>query len=206
MPNRQPEALTASVWLLIASASWRKRSSSTRAGGIAGTWTGGTVRVGTGADIIGGAVWDGAARRAGRAGEGVENVARSGAKSAASDAGIGIDQISATGGGLRRDCERTSWPEMEARRRAGLLLVSGPLWVKPGPRALSVALPFNPSKRNSGDGRETSQWRHFRKLESTLGNGHCELVSPTSCTLLGQVACSLFDRQDEWYAASIWAT
>src|SRR5712692_3454982 len=129
MPNRQPEALTASVWLLIASASWRKRSSSTRAGGIAGTWTGGTVRVGTGADIIGGAVWDGAARRAGRAGEGVENVARSGAKSAASDAGIGIDQISATGGGLRRDCERTSWPEMEARRRAGLLLVSGPLWV-----------------------------------------------------------------------------
>ena len=78
--------------------------------------------------------------------------------------------------------------------------------VKPGPRALSVALPFNPSKRNSGDGRETSQWRHFRKLESTLGNGHCELVSPTSCTLLGQVACSLFDRQDEWYAASIWAT
>src|SRR6266568_2500841 len=116
MPNRQPEALMASVWLLIASASWRKRSSSTRAGGIAGTWTGGTVRVGTGADIIGGAVWDGAARRAGRAGEGVENVARSGAKSAASDAGIGIDQISATGGGLRRDCERTSWPEMEARR------------------------------------------------------------------------------------------
>src|SRR6266568_6931633 len=127
MPNRQPEALTASVWPLIASASWRKRSSSTRAGGIAGTWTGGTVRVGTGADIIGGAVWDGAARRAGRAGEGVENVARSGAKSAASDAGIGIDQISATGGGLRRDCERTSWPEMEARRRAGLLLVSRPL-------------------------------------------------------------------------------
>jgi hypothetical protein len=51
----------------------------------------------------------------------VENVARSGAKSAASDAGTGIDQISATGGGLRRDCERTSWPEMEARRRAGLL-------------------------------------------------------------------------------------
>src|SRR6266496_1698532 len=130
MPNRQPEALMACVWLLIASASWRKRSSSTRAGGIAGTWTGGTVRVGTGADIIGGEVWDGAARRAGRAGEGVENVARSGAKSAASDAGIGIDQISATGGGLRRDCERTSWPEMEARRRAGLLLVSGPLWVK----------------------------------------------------------------------------
>src|SRR6266702_2331635 len=129
MPNRQSEALTASVWLLIASASWRKRSSSTRAGGIAGTWTGGTVRVGTCADIIGGAVWDGAARRAGRAGEGVENAARSGAKSAASDAGIGIDQISATGGGLRRDCERTSRPEMEARRRAGLLLVSGRLWV-----------------------------------------------------------------------------
>src|SRR6266568_75348 len=134
MPNRQPEALMASVWLLIASASWRKRSSSTRAGGIAGTWTGGTVRVGTGADIIGGAVWDGAARRAGRAGEGVENVARSGAKSAASDAGIGIDQISATGGGLRRDCERTSWPEMEApRQSAGTVHAIGPVLAERDP-------------------------------------------------------------------------
>src|SRR5713101_5008554 len=157
MPNRQPEALTASVWLLIASASWRKRSSSTRAGGIAGTWTGGTVRVGTGADIIRGAVWDGAARRAGRAGEGVENVARSGAKSAASDAGIGIDQISATGGGLRRDCERTSWPEMEARRRAGLLLVSGPLWVKPSPRRAIAIRPLSCPKQPSFRRRHRSQ-------------------------------------------------
>jgi len=78
------------------------------------------------------------------AGEGVENVARSGAKSAASDAGIGIDQISATGGGLRRDCERTSWPEMEARRRAGLLLVSGPLWVICVDWVTSAAIPLYP--------------------------------------------------------------
>src|SRR6266704_2155711 len=94
MPNRQPAALTASVWPLIVSASWRKRSSYTRAGGTAFTPTVGMVRVGTGADTISGAVSDGVGRRAGAAGDGVKNVVRNGGSGASSDASSGIEQLS----------------------------------------------------------------------------------------------------------------
>ncbi len=57
------------------------------------------VRVGTGADIIGGAVWDGAARRAGMAGRGVRSGVGSGVRSglngAKSAMSVAIEALSA---------------------------------------------------------------------------------------------------------------